>query len=82
MPESAAHTFAGVCRDRWNEIMRRNRRVPVVVIDGMWYVPLNWIESRRTEGGRRGMLYKLRMGLVRAHPDDVPLRARLERAFT
>lgn len=57
VPELAAHHYAGIGRQRWNELIR-DGRVPVVHHCGVPYVTLAWIEQRPTKRGRRGYIPK------------------------
>jgi len=75
VPDTYAHYFAGVGRARWSEIKKR-QAVPLIVLGQMRFVPLNWIESRRTRPGRLGLLYKLMNDLAPGQFDDTPLASR------
>jgi len=75
VPEQHAHCFAGVGRARWSEIKKR-QAVPVITLDGMKFVPLNWIETRRTRPGRLGLLHKIIMGQIHGIETDTPLASR------
>jgi len=81
VPELAAHNYAGITRQRWNEI-RRVRRVPVLIHVAVEYVPLTWIEQRPTSGGRQGLLSRIRKGqTIPAASDIVQLsRQKLSRS--
>jgi len=56
VPDSCAHTLAGVSRQRWNEL-KTKRRVAVIEFYGEYFIKLRDIETRSTQPGRRGWLY-------------------------
>lgn len=75
IPELMAHYYAGVTRQRWNEI-RRSGRVSVVRHGTGEFVPLTWIETRSTRRGQAGLLSKLQTGKRLGLASDTPLRQR------
>lgn len=75
VPRLFAHLFAGCGRKRFWELCFLGR-VPIVKVGGLEFVPLSWIETRRTAPGRRGLLWRIRNGQARASSSDRPLASR------
>jgi hypothetical protein len=77
VPELLAHHFAGITRQRWNQLRRSLRGlpedVPIYRIAHFEFVPLTWLETRTTRRGRQGWLSRSRMQLERAPKGVIPL---------